>query len=59
MIVRPIELSGTRKKYLEGTVTEDTIAIAHDNDLKVIEGVVSPSLKCWNLYSKSTGNARA
>jgi hypothetical protein len=36
-------LSVLQKKCVEDGVDEDTIAIAHDDDLQLIEDVVSPS----------------
>ena len=33
-------LSGTQKKCLEDAIAEDTIGIAHDDDLQLIEDVV-------------------
>jgi hypothetical protein len=50
-------MSGSQKKCLEDTVSEDTIAIAHDDDLQLIKDVVRPKSKCRNLYLKSTINA--
>ncbi len=31
---------------------EDIIAIAHDDDLQLIEGVVCPCQMSWNLHPK-------
>ena len=36
-------LNGSRKICLEEAIAEDTIAVAHDDDLLLIEDVVSPS----------------
>ena len=53
-----IVFSGPQKKCLEDTISEDTIAIAHDDDLQLIKGVVRPKSKNAGLY-KSTIDALA
>jgi hypothetical protein len=43
MTVRVYVLTWRQKKCIEGAVAEDTIAIAHDDDLHFIEDMVGPS----------------
>jgi len=43
MTVRIYVLTGCRKKCVEGTIAEDIIAIAHDDDLHFVENMVGPS----------------
>ena len=52
-----IIIHGPPKKSLEDTISEDTMAIAHDDDLQLIKDVVRPKPRCRNLYLKSTNNA--
>jgi hypothetical protein len=54
-----IVISGPQKKSHEDTISEDTIAVAHDDDLKLIKDVVRPKSECWNLYLNSINDAPA
>ena len=54
-----IVTSGPQKKCLEDSISEDSIAVAHDDDLQFIKDVVRPKSKCRNLFLKSTNNAPA
>ena len=40
---------GPQKKSLEDAISEDTIAIAHDDDLQLIKDVVRPKSKYPNF----------
>ena len=52
MIARFIVLSGPKKCREDVSATEDMIAIAHDDDLKFIKGVVCPS-RNTGTYTRS------
>ena len=47
-----IVISGPQKKRLEDSISEDFIAVAHDDDLQFIKDVVRPKSKCRNLFLK-------
>jgi hypothetical protein len=49
-------LSGPqKKKCLEDTVAEDTIAIAHDDDLRLVKDAVGPSQNAENYFELNAG----
>ena len=50
--------SAGQKKCIEDAIAEDIIAIAHDDDLQLIEDVVSSKSKCRIDTTKLTSNAR-
>ena len=43
-------LAGPKKKCLEDTIAEDTIAIAHDDDLRLVKDAVGPSQNAENHF---------
>ena len=39
--------------------TEDIVAITHEDDLQLFEGIVRTKSKCWRSFPKSVSNAFA
>ena len=52
-------LNGSQKKCLEDAIVEGTVAIAHDDDLRLVEEMVSPSQNAEIDIPKVNHNARS